>query len=118
MADRDATHYMGSPGAGVEGAQQWQAVEAPPVNPLDAAGPGKRKVPWSGEIETLACCAVLCLNGSCAKSPLQPACAPAKTRCCSVSEAAEHAVLHFAAHAAFLTVACCAMSLPCVDSRR
>lgn len=49
VADRNATRYVGSPGAGVEGAQQWQAVEAPPVNPLDAAGPGKRKVPWEGE---------------------------------------------------------------------
>ena len=48
VADRNATHYMGSPGAGVEGAQQWQAVEPTPVNPLDAVGPGKRKVPWAG----------------------------------------------------------------------
>lgn len=40
-----------APGAGVEGPQQWQAVEAPPVNPLDADGPGKRKVPWAGEVQ-------------------------------------------------------------------
>ena len=42
-------HYTGSPGAGVEGARQWQAVEPPPVNPLDAEAPGKRKVPWAGQ---------------------------------------------------------------------
>ena len=48
VADRNATRYVGSPGAGVQGAQQWEAVELPPVNPLDAVGPGKRQVPWAG----------------------------------------------------------------------
>ena len=55
-------HYTGSPGAGVEGAQQWQAVEPPPVNPLDAEGPGKRKVPWSGQSNSTVCCAVRALS--------------------------------------------------------
>lgn len=52
VADREAAdaHYMGSPGAGVEGAQQWQAPEPAPVDPRDATGPGKRKVPWEGTI--------------------------------------------------------------------
>ena len=51
VADRQAAapHYMGSPGAGVEGAQQWQAPEPAPVDPRDATGPGKRKVPWEGD---------------------------------------------------------------------
>ena len=50
VADRQATggHYQGSPGAGVEGQQQWQPPEPAPVDPHDAASPGKRKVPWEG----------------------------------------------------------------------
>ena len=48
------TQTAGAPGAGVEGPQQWQAVEPPPVNPLDADGPGKRKVPWAGGVSNLA----------------------------------------------------------------
>ena len=64
VADRNATHYMGSPGAGVEGAQQWQAVEPTPVNPLDAVGPGKRKVPWAGDCQhtELTDCSTLCCD--------------------------------------------------------
>lgn len=46
------TQYTGSPGAGVKGPQQWQAVEPPPANPLDAEGGGKRKVPWAGRFKS------------------------------------------------------------------
>ena len=61
VADRNATHYMGSPGAGVEGAQQWQAMEPTPVNPLDAVGTGKRKVPWAGNTLVNTHISLLCI---------------------------------------------------------
>lgn len=61
VADRAATegHYGGSPGAGVEGAQQWQPPEPAPVDPRDAAGPGKRRVPWEGMLPCCTCAVLM-----------------------------------------------------------